>query len=148
MSQFISGINHIALPVHDLGVARKWFVEFLGFSVCGKRDGELFVRVGSDVIALRQEAEVPYSFDHYGFSCHSPRKLQELHAQLRERNTEFIKDLHARAGGNSMLFRDPFGHICECQSFEETEYERSAKDLAGFQDPSADLVHGDQKWLT
>ncbi len=58
-------IDHIALYVTDLQKAEEFFVRGLGLKVTGRYEGEVFLSVGSQTIALfKTELPISQSVNH------------------------------------------------------------------------------------
>ncbi len=141
MSTYIKGLNHINLQVRDLDVARAWFVDTLELAECGRVPGKFFVLAGTDVIAIEQREDLPYSFDHYGLEARSREGMDALYSVLAARDIECVCHPHERRGGYSMTFRDPCGHIAEIQSYDASAHELTGDRYRGLaEDPEDDGV--------
>jgi catechol 2,3-dioxygenase-like lactoylglutathione lyase family enzyme len=105
------GVHHVGLTVPELGVARSFFVEGLGFEQVGEVPDypAVFLSDGSAMITLWQ-AEDPASaipFDrrrviglhHLALSVADPAALQVLHDELARRDDVDIEFAPESLGG-------------------------------------------------
>ncbi len=127
----INGLNHLALVVEDMSVARRWFVNQLGLKILEDRGELLFLLAGSDIIALKtpkmavakpehggesnmtSERSGRQNLDHYGFFAQTPQEVDEFSEFLRQSNIEILKGPYDRSDGRSIYFRDPCGFVGE-----------------------------------
>ena len=128
----IRGLNHLALVVKDIEVAKTWFIETLGLRLFEDRGDILFILAGKDIIAVKTPAmavnkpehggEGSYAaadpsgwqtLDHYGFFAGSPAEVDAFAEHLRRHNLTILKGPYDRSDGRSVYFRDPCGNVGE-----------------------------------
>ena len=88
----ISGFSHVAIRVTDLGRARRFYVELLGFPVALELEGVVLVKVGSGLMGIRgDDAETkpgdrfdPHrvGLDHVSFAVDSLAQLDRIQRDL------------------------------------------------------------------
>ncbi len=133
MSKFtIKGLNHLGLIVEDIAVAKTFFCNFLGLEVIEDRGALIFLKAGSDVIAIKTpkmavskpehggESQLPtkanngwQSLDHYGFFAASKAEVDDFADKLKAANIQILKGPYDRSDGRSVYFRDPCGNVGE-----------------------------------
>ncbi len=80
-------LRHLALLVHDLSRARRFYETYFGFDKDSQWFGgeTLFIRnhEGFDVALMRGEHPPnPGAFHHFGFQTESPRDVRQLQKRL------------------------------------------------------------------
>jgi catechol 2,3-dioxygenase-like lactoylglutathione lyase family enzyme len=135
----VSGFAHLTLPVHDLEVAERFYVDVLGAQVAGRFDRETFLRLRPDrareadadnspfhvelrfgdapelhLFLQRNRARpTPAPHPHIALSVR-PQDLDTFHARLRAAGV--LTDGPRRLGPpghGSIYFADPFGNTLE-----------------------------------
>ncbi|MEZ4743060.1 MAG: VOC family protein [Bdellovibrionota bacterium] len=128
----ISGLNHLGLIVEDIAIAREWYCNALGLEIIEDRGEIIFLRAGSDVIAIKtpamavakpehsEQRDMNYrssggwqAMDHYGFFAKNRQEVDNFAAMLNEKNIHIIKGPYDRKDGRSVYFRDPCGNVGE-----------------------------------
>jgi hypothetical protein len=127
---------HLAFPVDDLALTRKWYTEVLGCKI-GRESNNSCVfnffghQIVAHLVAIMPEVEengvdnkiVPTS--HFGCVLEW-RHWQEMSSYLLEKNVEFIIEPYIRYRGESgeqatMFFQDPCGNNLEFKAFKDDE---------------------------
>ncbi len=127
---------HLAIPVHDVAVARAFYGETLGLPE-GRSDSHWvdFDCWGHQLVihevpgaTERIAGTNPVDGDavpvpHFGVLL-EPSDWDALAARLRERNTEFVVEPHVRFEGevgeqHTMFFLDPSGNALEFKAFAD-----------------------------
>lgn len=120
----ISGLSHAALRVTDLGRARNFYVDVLGFPVVMEEAGLVVTRAGSGLLAIRgPEGPTPKAdrfdpyrvgLDHLSFRVDSLEALQGIKRDLDAAGVrnEGIKDEGA-GNAKALVFYDPDGIALE-----------------------------------
>lgn len=126
---------HLAFPVHDLTVARKFYVELLG---CGEgRSSDAWVDFdfyGHQVVAHLAPEECGASktsavdghgvpVRHFGVVL-TMEDWEQLAARLQAAGTEFVIEPYIRFKGEvgeqaTMFFKDPSGNSLEFKAFKD-----------------------------
>ena len=126
----ISGLNHLGLIVEDIEIAKKWFIDTLGFQVMEDRGELVFLMIGNDILAIKtprmavakpehggestsQEKGGWQTMDHYGFYAESPEQVDDFAAMLETNGIEILKGPYSRRDGRSVYFRDPCNNVGE-----------------------------------
>ena len=130
----ITGLNHLALVVSDMSVARHWFSELLGLAILQDRGDLVFYQLGTDILAIKSperavnkpehggesqellRGSTPSGWqhlDHYGFYAATPEEVDAFAAFLREHKLAILKGPYDRSDGRSVYFRDPCGLVGE-----------------------------------
>lgn len=128
---------HLAFPVDDLVVARKFYTEVLGCSTGRSSDHWIdFNLYGHQVVAhlAPEEAGKSNTNDvdgdnvpvrHFGIILEWG-EWEKLSARLTEKDIQFIIEPHIRFKGEvgeqaTMFFLDPSGNALEFKSFKDME---------------------------
>jgi len=107
----VNGIDHVVFHVKDLRRARKFYVDFLGMEVDHERDGQCFLKCGSQGVAL---FEVEHNED-----VHAGSEVNHMALRLATGDYERVKatlenagiSVHGRRGDpHCVYFSDPEGH--------------------------------------
>lgn len=130
----ITGLNHIGLVVSDIEVAKDWFHSKLGLSLIEDRGELVFLKAGSDIIAIKtpkmavmkpEHEAIANSLDdldkfkgwqhldHYGFFAKDRDEVDAFAAFLKESHISIIKGPYDRSDGRSVYFKDPCGLVGE-----------------------------------
>ncbi len=128
----ITGINHLALVVADIQLAKKWFVDVLQLDLVEDRGELLFLRAGRDILAIktpRQAINKPEHggepagllkanggwehLDHYGFMAPSPEAVDHFAERIAQAGATILRGPYSRSDGRSVYFRDPCGMVGE-----------------------------------
>lgn len=128
----ISGLNHLALVVEDMSLARQWFQECLGFLIVEDRGELVILAVGKDLLAIKTKSHAinkPETgtadsrlhdthggwqvLDHYGFFAGSEDEVDAFAAKLPGWGAQILKGPYSRSDGRSVYFRDPCGNVGE-----------------------------------
>ncbi len=128
----ISGLNHLALVVEEMAVARHWFNECLGFPILEDRGELIILGVGKDLLAIKTKthainkpetgtadsrlnnANVGWQvLDHYGFFAGSEKEVNAFAEKLPSWGAQVLKGPYSRSDGHSVYFRDPCGNVGE-----------------------------------
>lgn len=117
MSEFITGLNHLALKVPDLEKATWYFKTVLQCSVNFWREDELLVTLGTDLIVLKK-TDLPASpedsiLHHYGFMAQKPELVDKLYLRVKDFGFSIWKVPYDRSDGRGFYFYDPFGNLVE-----------------------------------
>ena|SRR5215472_2869193 len=112
----IQGIYEVAVRVHDLARAEKFYCEILGLTE-GLRDRSrnwVFLRAGGDQgMIVLQEDKGHWPTQHLAFAV-SDRDLYDAAVFLRDRGVQFTGPVtHEWIPARSIYFADPDGHDLE-----------------------------------
>ena len=132
MNFSISGLNHLGLVVEDLFIARRWFIDTLGFNVIEDRGELILLNVGRDILAIKSPqmavnkpehgGESEYAgkskagwqtLDHYGFFADSPNSVDHFAEYITKHGATILKGPYDRRDGRAVYFRDPCGNVGE-----------------------------------
>ena len=107
----VTGIDHVVLHVKDLARAKKFYVDFLGMSVEHERSWQLFLKCGSQGVALFEADD--------GEKIHGGSEMNHMALRLKSGDYEKVKALleaegikvNGRRGDpRCIYFSDPDGH--------------------------------------
>jgi catechol-2,3-dioxygenase len=107
----VTGIDHVVLHVKDLSRSRKFYVEFLGLDVEHESSWQIFLKCGSQGVALFKADE--------GEKIHGGSEMNHMALRLKSGEYEKVKALleeegikvNGRRGDPRCLyFSDPDGH--------------------------------------
>lgn len=107
----VSGIDHVVLHVKDLSRSKKFYVDFLGMKVEHERSWQLFLKCGSQGVALFEaddgdEIHGGSEVNHMALRLKSG-EFKKVKALLEERGIEVT----GRSGDSHCIyFSDPDGH--------------------------------------
>ena len=126
----INGLNHLALVVEDIELAKHWFIDTLDCKLVEDRGEMFFFLCGKDILAVKTPAmsvsnpeykgrsesldKSGYqTLDHYGFYASSPAEVDAFADYIENQGAEIIKGPYERRDGRSVYFRDPIGLVGE-----------------------------------
>ena len=114
MALAVKGIQHLNLQVADLGRARAFYTDLLGFRVSFAKGDTIWLDAGGDLLGL-SEGETPRlrGFEHFGFMVDAKSEVDRWADQLRAHGVTPEKGPYDRSDGRSIYFRDPDGHLLE-----------------------------------
>jgi catechol 2,3-dioxygenase-like lactoylglutathione lyase family enzyme len=107
----VTGIDHVVLHVKDLARSRKFYVDFLGMEVEHERSWQLFLKCGSQGVALFEADD--------GDEIHGGSEVNHMALRLKSGEYEKVKALleeqgikvNGRKGDPECIyFSDPDGH--------------------------------------
>jgi catechol 2,3-dioxygenase-like lactoylglutathione lyase family enzyme len=107
----ITGIDHVVLHVKDLARAKKFYVDFLGMEVEHESSWQLFLKCGSQGVALFEIED--------GAKIHGGSEMNHMALRLKSGEYEKIKAVLEEAGckvsgrrgdPRCIYFSDPDGH--------------------------------------
>lgn len=107
----VTGIDHVVLHVKDLARAKKFYVEFLGMEVERERSWQLFLKCGSQGVALFEADD--------GDAIHGGSEVNHMALRLEAGDYEKVKALleargievtGRRGDPHCIYFSDPDGH--------------------------------------
>jgi catechol 2,3-dioxygenase-like lactoylglutathione lyase family enzyme len=113
------GIRHVALFMHDLPAAERFWVDVMGYEVEWRPDPDnVYLRGGADNLALHRappgSASKPGSLDHIGLAVPTPEAV-DLWAEHLDRHGVPLKarpKTH-RDGSRSLYFHAPEGLLVQ-----------------------------------
>ncbi|MDC0670615.1 VOC family protein [Nannocystis radixulma] len=135
----VEGFAHITLPIHDLEVAERFYVELLGAKLVRKFDRETFLRYRPDraheadadnspqhlavqfgnavelhlFLQKGRSRPVPAPHPHLAMGV-NPRDLDTCIARLKHANVKIDGPRRLGPPGHaSVYFADPFGNVLE-----------------------------------
>lgn len=125
--RFISGLNHVALPVNNIEESKKFYCDILGLEFQEKYGNSLFLKAGNDILALLEnpssEKINPQGKGkknaHFGFYAPSREKVTEFAEHLRQHDIVIIEGPYDRSDGCGVYFMDPNGYTLEYLFYEE-----------------------------
>ena len=123
-TQFIRGIDHLALTVKNLRQSERFYTQILGGKVVWKNASNSFIRFGkTDVLALlKAPAGHPFAelsrlqgkkFSHFGFQAKSEQEVRRFADYLRTHKVRITEGPYSRSDGASVYFLDPNGYTLE-----------------------------------
>jgi catechol 2,3-dioxygenase-like lactoylglutathione lyase family enzyme len=107
----ITGIDHVVLHVKNLARSRKFYTEFLGMEVEHETSRQVFLRCGSQGVALFEARD--------GVEIHAGDEMNHMALRLKSGEYEKVKTLLEEAGitvngrradPRCIYFSDPDGH--------------------------------------
>ena len=107
----VTGIDHVVFHVKDLARSRKFYTEFLGMEVEHESSWQVFLRCGSQGVALFEAQD--------GAEIHAGDELNHMALRLKSGEYEKVKGLLEKAGikvsgrkgdPRCIYFSDPDGH--------------------------------------
>lgn len=116
----VTGIDHVVLHVKDLSRSKKFYVEFLGMNVEHESSWQIFLKCGSQGIALfevEDDAKVHAGdeMNHMALRLKSG-DYKELKAVLEDAGIEVTG---RRGDPHCIYFSDPDGHRLQLLTPEE-----------------------------
>jgi catechol 2,3-dioxygenase-like lactoylglutathione lyase family enzyme len=126
ISERITGIHHMTLPVGDLALAEKFYTEVFGAEVTRRLDSHISVviGVGPRIDLFLNDPIQPATKDlhpHIGWDL-EPEELAECAEILDEHGIGYDGPTHAgRTGTANIYFDDPWGnhHELQAQNYPE-----------------------------
>jgi catechol 2,3-dioxygenase-like lactoylglutathione lyase family enzyme len=112
-------LQHLALVVHDLGRARRFYEQHFGFVRHDWQGDIMFLRDADDFSLVLQKGEHPPNpgaFHHFGFRVESRERVKEHRQRLVDAGVPIIEDVD-EPGLVSFKCTDPDGYTVEV-SFE------------------------------
>ena len=111
------GLHHVALRVSDLGKARHFYVDLLGYEVEWEPDEEsVYLTSGADNLALHLGTigDDNQRLDHLGIIVGSANGVQQWEDFLREHGVTIAQATKThRDGATSCYVRDPVGTLVQ-----------------------------------
>jgi len=107
----VTGIDHVVFHVKDLARSRKFYTEFLGMEVEHESSWQVFLRCGSQGVALFQARN--------GAEIHAGDEVNHMALRLKSGEYEKVKAVLEEAGikvsgrkgdPRCIYFSDPDGH--------------------------------------
>ncbi|TMA11187.1 MAG: VOC family protein [Deltaproteobacteria bacterium] len=107
----VTGIDHVVFHVKDLACSRKFYTEFLGMEVEHESSWQVFLRCGSQGVALFQARN--------GAEIHAGDEVNHMALRLKSGEYEKVKAVLEEAGikvsgrkgdPRCIYFSDPDGH--------------------------------------
>ncbi len=120
----ISGFSHVAVRVTDLGRAKRFYVDLLGFPVALELEGVVLVKVGSGLMGILGDAAEtkpgdrfdPHrvGLDHVSFAVDSVELLDQIKRDLDAAGVpnDGIHD-ESELNAKGLVFYDPDGIALE-----------------------------------
>jgi catechol 2,3-dioxygenase-like lactoylglutathione lyase family enzyme len=126
ISERITGIHHMTMPVGDLELAEKFYSEVFGAEVTPRLSNHISVviGIGPRLDLFLQDEIQPATKDlhpHIGWDL-TPEELAECAEILDEHGVGYDGPTHAgRTGTANIYFDDPWGnhHELQCQDYPE-----------------------------
>ncbi len=106
-----TGIDHVVMHVKDLPRSRRFYIDLLGMDVDHENEGQLFLRCGSQQLALFARGRPPEDDEN--------RELHHMAFHVETGSYEEVKSALEAAGvavnarrndPECIYFRDPDGH--------------------------------------
>ena len=143
---WITGINHLALPVHNVDAAMRFWTGLFGGEPYRVRAGKqtFHVQLPGVVLAFFERAGVSASeaeFPHYAFTV-TPEGMRGMKRVLDEAGVATHRPWTRNRKEALMYFRDPSGNLFElyCPDYDRVEELALAKENGGdFRPPLAAL---------
>jgi catechol 2,3-dioxygenase-like lactoylglutathione lyase family enzyme len=109
-------LKHLALLVHDVSRARRFYERYFGFDASSEWMGDtLFIRNddGFDLALMRGEHPPnPGAFHHFGFVLDTPAEVRVLQSRLAADGVAILEVVEERAL-TSFKCADPDGYTVE-----------------------------------
>ena len=102
-----STIDHVAILVHDLEKAEKWYVEKIGGKVTHKQENYVRLKLKNTSLALLSTDFIT-SKPHIGILCENIEELPKNGAKVKHRD-----------GTTGVYLKDPFGNNIEFIHYSE-----------------------------
>jgi catechol 2,3-dioxygenase-like lactoylglutathione lyase family enzyme len=116
------GINHVALEVGDVEAALEFYGRIFEFTLRGKGDGQAFIDLGDQFIALMQSAAPQHGMRrHFGIVVDDRARVRELAAAA---GAEII-------AGPFLDFLDPWGNRIEVVEYANVQFSKTPEVLHG-----------------
>lgn len=116
------GINHVALPVGDVGEALAWYGRFFELELRSRSAGAAFVGIGDQFVALMEgDPGEPDAIRHFGLVVDDKSAVR---AALEEAGV-------AIKPGRRLDFRDPWGNQVEIVDYREIQFTKAPEILRG-----------------
>ena len=114
------GINHVALEVGDVEEALAFYGRIFAFTLRGKGEGQAFIDLGDQFIALIQAA--------------TPHRDRERHFGLVVDDRSAVRERAARAGaalldGPFLDFLDPWGNRVQVVAYADLQFTKAPEVL-------------------
>ena len=116
----ITGIDHVVLHVRDLAIAKKFYIDLLGFTIAHESSWQSFLSCGSQQVALfemRNGADIHAGseMNHMAF-CLASGEYDEVKETLEAAGVK----VHGRPGDDRCIyFDDPDGHHLQVLTLSE-----------------------------
>jgi catechol 2,3-dioxygenase-like lactoylglutathione lyase family enzyme len=116
------GMNHVALEVGDVEEALAFYGRIFDFTLRGKGDGQAFIDMGDQFIALMQTA--------------APHRDSHRHVGIVVDDRSTVRDRVRMAGGTLvdgpfLDFLDPWGNRIEVIEYAKIQYTKAPHVLRG-----------------
>lgn len=116
------GINHVALDVGDLDQALAFYGTIFDFELRGRMPGAAFIEIGDQFIALMEGDPQPSGGErHFGLVVDNRDATSRA---LEAAGVEILT-------GHGLDFLDPFGNRVQVVQYDQIQFTKSAKVLAG-----------------
>lgn len=115
------GINHVAIEVGDIDAALEFYGRIFAFTLRGRGQGQAFIDLGDQFLALMEGCPKPASAAHFGL-------VVDDRASVRAR---------AEAAGATLLagpfldFLDPWGNRVEVVEYADIQFTKAPSVLRG-----------------
>ena len=113
-------LTHLALRVHDLPRAVRFYRAVLGMRLAWRERGLAILRAGAFDLALAAERRggkrLALSSVHFGWRVRSKGEVDRWARRLRAKGVELGSGPFDRDGGRAFYFRDPEGYSLEVYS--------------------------------
>lgn len=111
-----TGIEHFAIASPHPKSLADWYVENLGFEQCYEYDGNYFVRAqnGGMIEIIPSEGPRPESAFRTEGLRHiaiSVKNFDAAHAELKQKNVEFVGAPYENQGNRLVFFKDRDGNL-------------------------------------
>ena len=113
------GIRHVALFMHDLPAAERFWVDVMGYEVEWRPDADnVYLRGGADNLALHRAApgaaSAPGMLDHIGLAVRAPEDVDAWAAHLTAKRVALkAQPKTHRDGSRSLYFHAPEGLLVQ-----------------------------------
>lgn len=116
------GLNHIALEVGDVDAALAFYGRIFAFELRGRGEGQAFIDLGDQFIALIQVAE-PHEdrVRHFGLVVDDRARVRELAVAAGARLVD----------GPFLDFLDPWGNRIEVVAYADIQFTKAPHVLRG-----------------
>ncbi len=116
------GINHVALEVDDVDQALEFYGSVFELTLRGRSRGAAFIDIGDQFIALmRAPSHAPDGTRHFGLV------VDDKDATRRALEAAGVEI----SPGRSLDFLDPFGNFVQVVQYDEIQFTKSDRILAG-----------------
>ena len=126
-------IFHLAIPTHDLKLAKAFYCKSLGFSVGRAYDDRITFNIFGDQLVCHLTPQMELNLKpsiyprHFGFTFLKENLFDAVYSKAEKNNLDFYKDLFTRwpdkpEKHKSFFLCDPSGNLIEFKYYFNQKY--------------------------